>query len=210
MLRLPDSSPSGCAMTFVYYNDVIMGPMAFHITSLSSVYSTVYSRTDQRKLQSSASLAFVWEIQRRPVNSPYKEPVTRKMYPFDDVIMSWACAMTFVCNRRELFLAAFLHHYNGVIMSAMESQITGISSLCSTVCSGAGQRKHQNSASLAFVMGIHRWQVDSPHVGCQPIAPWARTVRNLDAQNSLKYKFQFQERLPRADLEGGAPGARPP
>ena len=33
------------------------------------------------------SLAFVWEIHRRPLNSPHKGPVTRKMFPFDDVIM---------------------------------------------------------------------------------------------------------------------------
>ena len=44
--------------------------------------------TDQRKNQSFASLAFVWEIHRWPVNSPHKGPVTRKMFPFDDVIMS--------------------------------------------------------------------------------------------------------------------------
>ena len=43
---------------------------------------------DQRKHQSSASLAFVWGIHRRPVNSPHKGPVTRKMFPFDDVIMN--------------------------------------------------------------------------------------------------------------------------
>ena len=42
---------------------------------------------DQRKHQSSASLAFVWGIHRGPVNSPHKGPVTRKMFPFDDVIM---------------------------------------------------------------------------------------------------------------------------
>ena len=51
------------------------------------VYSTVYSDADQRKHQSSASLAFVWGIHRGPVNSPHKGPVTRKMCPFDDVIM---------------------------------------------------------------------------------------------------------------------------
>ena len=50
------------------------------------VYSTVYSGADQRKHQSSASLAFVRRIHRWPVNSPHKEPVTRKMFPFDDVI----------------------------------------------------------------------------------------------------------------------------
>ena len=42
-----------------------------------------YSGADQRKHQSSASLAFVWS----PVNSPYKWPVTRKVFPFDDVIV---------------------------------------------------------------------------------------------------------------------------
>ena len=47
----------------------------------------------------------------------------------------------------------------------MASQITGVSSVCSTVCSGADQRKHQSSASLAFVRGLHRWPVDSPHTG---------------------------------------------
>ena len=70
-----------------HYNDVIMNPMASQITSLTSVYSTVYSGTDQRKHQSFASLAFVLGIHRWPVNSPHKGPVTRKMFPFDDVIM---------------------------------------------------------------------------------------------------------------------------
>ena len=61
--------------------------MASQITSLTIVYSTVYSGTDQRKHQSSASLAFVQGIRRWPVNSPHKGLVTRKMFPFDDVIM---------------------------------------------------------------------------------------------------------------------------
>ena len=54
---------------------------------IAIVYSTVYSGADQRKHQSSASLAFVRGIHRRPVNFPHKWPVTRKMFPFDDVIM---------------------------------------------------------------------------------------------------------------------------
>ena len=37
-----------------------MGAMASQITSLTIVYSTVYSGADQRKYQSSALLAFVW------------------------------------------------------------------------------------------------------------------------------------------------------
>ena len=72
----------------VHYSDVIMGAMASQITSLTIVYLTVYSGADQRKHQSSASLAFVRGIKRWPVNSPHKGPVTRKMFPFDDVIIS--------------------------------------------------------------------------------------------------------------------------
>ena len=72
-----------------HYNDVVMSAMASQITSLTIVYSTVYSGTDERKHQSSASLAFVRGIHRWPVNSPHKGPVTRKMFPFDDVIMKF-------------------------------------------------------------------------------------------------------------------------
>ena len=64
-----------------------MSAMASQITSLAIVYSTVYSGADQRKHQSSVSLAFVRGIHRSPVNSPHKGPVTRKMFPFVDVIM---------------------------------------------------------------------------------------------------------------------------
>ena len=68
-----------------------MGAMAFQITSLTIVYSTVYSGADQRKHQSFESLAFVRGIHRWPVNSPHERPVTRKMFPFDDVIMKFEC-----------------------------------------------------------------------------------------------------------------------
>ena len=64
-----------------------MGAMASQITSLTIVYPTVYSGADQRKHQSSALLALMRWIHRWPMNSPHKGPVTRKMFPFDDVIM---------------------------------------------------------------------------------------------------------------------------
>ena len=64
-----------------------MGALASQITSLTIVYSTEYSDADQSKHQSSASLAFVRGTHRGPVNSPHEWPVTRKMFPFDDVIM---------------------------------------------------------------------------------------------------------------------------
>ena len=65
-----------------------MSTMASQITSLTIDYSTVYSDTDQRIQQSSASLAFVGEFTGDLwIQSPHKGPVTRQMFPFDDVIM---------------------------------------------------------------------------------------------------------------------------
>ena len=77
----------GEATALKHYCDDIMDAMASQITSLTNVYSTVYSDADQRKHQSSASLASVRGIHRGPVNSPHKGPVRRKMFPFDDVTM---------------------------------------------------------------------------------------------------------------------------
>ena len=73
-------TPFGCS-------DVMTTAMESQITSVTIVYSTVYSGADQRKHQSSVSLAFVRGIHRSPVNSPLIGPVTRKMFSFDDVIM---------------------------------------------------------------------------------------------------------------------------
>ena len=61
-----------------------------------------------------------------------------------------------------------LVNYCNVIMSAMASQITGVTIVYSTVHSGADQRKHQSSVSLAFVRGIRQWQEHSPHKGPVP------------------------------------------
>ena len=87
----------------VHYGDVIMGAIASQITSLTIVYSTVYSDADQRKHQSPASLAFAWGIQRGPVNSPHKWSVTRKIFPFDDVIMFFFYFTNSVCSEELLF-----------------------------------------------------------------------------------------------------------
>ena len=74
-------------ISVLHYGDVIMGAIASQITCVTTVYPTVYSSAGQRKHQSSASLALVRGIHRWPVNSPHKGPVTRKIFPFDDVIM---------------------------------------------------------------------------------------------------------------------------
>ena len=74
-------------LVITHYNDVMMAMVASQITSLTIVYSIVYSDTDQRKHLSSMSLAFEWGIHQWPVNSPHKWPVTWIMFPFDDVII---------------------------------------------------------------------------------------------------------------------------
>ena len=61
----------------------------------------------------------------------------------------------YVCCR-EIFWP--VPHYYDVIMTAMASQLTSLSNVCTIVCSGSDQSKHQSSASLVFV----RWPVNSP------------------------------------------------
>ena len=93
-----------CVTSVTHYDDVIMTMLASQITSLMVVYSIVYSGANQRKHQSSASLAFVREIHRGPVNFPHKWPVTRKMFPFDDVIMflvDWWLPVGPCCKPRD-------------------------------------------------------------------------------------------------------------
>ena len=74
--------------------------------------------------------------------------------------------MVYVTNIRNITIARILPiliHYDDVIMGAIASQITNLTIVYSAVYSGANQRKYQKSASLAFVRGIHRWPVNSPH-----------------------------------------------
>ena len=76
-------------------------------------------------------------------------------------------------------------------MSVMASQITCLTIVYSTVYSGADQRKHQSCASLAFVRGIHRWPVNSPHKG--PVArkmyPFDDVIMDAHATGELKFKW---------------------
>ena len=64
-----------------------MSPVASQITSLTIAYSTVYSIADHSKYQTSSPMAFISGNHQWPVNSSHRGPVTRKMIPFDDVIM---------------------------------------------------------------------------------------------------------------------------
>ena len=99
------------------------------------------------------------------------------------IIQQWIASIYFT-NRYWLVLKGIqwnTSHYSAVIISAMASQITGISNICLTVCSVAHQRKHQSSTSLAFVKGIHRWSADSPHKRqvTRKIFPFDDTILSL-------------------------------
>ena len=74
-----------CSALHIY--DVIMGAMTSQINGVSIVWPAVCSGADHRNHQSSAWLAFVRGNHRWPVDSPHKGTVTRKMFPFDDVIL---------------------------------------------------------------------------------------------------------------------------
>ena len=84
-------------------------------------------------------------------------------------LLAWCQALAFLRKsincKTSCFTSRPLRHYSDVIMSEMASQITSFSIVCSTVCPGENQRKHHSSASLAFVSGIHRWPLKSPHKG---------------------------------------------
>ena len=90
----------------------------------------------------------------------WKCPILHMFMPLDIFTwINWANKHTVTKSHTEK------SHYSGVIMSGIPSQITGFSIAFSTVCSGADQRKYQSSVPLAFVRGIHRSPVDSPHKG---------------------------------------------
>ena len=111
----------------------------------------------KENIKSSAALAFVRGIHRWPVNSPHKRPVTRKCFHL--MTSSWPLVRDHL-SFKTIFKTI---HYCDVLMGAIASQITSLTSAYSTVYSDADQRKHQSSAALAFVQGIHRGSVNSPH-----------------------------------------------
>ena len=98
-----------------------MGAMAFHMTSLTIVYSTVYSCADHRTPKLRVSGLCV-DIHQWPMNSPHKWPVTRKIIPCDDVILlQWfllndKCAVTLLIsmfgNHFPLLHGIFLWSYD--------------------------------------------------------------------------------------------------
>ena len=139
--------PKFCGPLLFHYNDVIMGAMASQITSLTIFYSTVYSGAYQRNHQGSTSLAIVWGIYRGPVNSPHKWPVTRKMFPFDDVIMHFT--QTYIYRAFIQLWRCYEEHI-----------IPGLSDLTSPIIwllislTGGNQSAYSRSSSITPVMNL--------------------------------------------------------
>ena len=150
-----------------HYNDVIMGAMASQITSLTIVYSAVFSDADQRKHQSAASLAFVRGIHRGPVNSPHKGPVTRKMFPFDGVIMLWLFCWQSICNI-YVFNHDFRHAISNSLLSIkIWSTVSSETSLLSVYCTSKiilrGIKKYARpySTGVFFTLSNYRQTSDT-------------------------------------------------
>ena len=124
-----------------------------------------YAETTTRLINSSAACFFYGNDEECHVLiSPRKTFITIE-FPMWDI--SHKCGTVL----RDCFTATVsrqskaMDQYTDVIMCAVVSQITSLTSVHSTVCSGSDQRKHHGSASLAFARGIYRWLVDSPHKG---------------------------------------------
>ena len=122
-----------------------MGTIASQITSLTIVYSTVYSDADQRKYQSSASLAFVREFHRRPVNSPHKWPVTRKMFTFDDVIMHTGVK---ICKRGLWEIWLWFGVFNFQALPQFSNWYLGHFQWCCLQVNDKGQIKKDYASSI--------------------------------------------------------------
>ena len=87
-------------------------------------------------------------------------------------------------------------HFSDVIMSVMASQIIGVSIVSSIVCPGVDERRHQSSASLAFVRGIHRWPTDSPHKGLvtrkmSMTSSWTKMVSNTQKLIQMRLPIAY-------------------
>ena len=92
--------------------------------------------------------------------TPWRSCDVTVMNRFEQCLVAWSTPT--ILLKQLLIFAGKIDYYNNVIMSGTASQITGVQIVCSTICSGADQRKHENSA---YVRGIHRWPVDFPHKG---------------------------------------------
>ena len=106
-----------------------------------------------------------------------------------------------ICSRKGGIMIFFKESYSYDLRTSLrwrhnernDVSITGVSAACTTVCSGGDQRKHQSSASLALVRGIHRWPVNTPlkgPVSRENVSIWWRhhVIQNLYIWEGLMIK----------------------
>ena len=122
-----------------------MSTIASQTTSLTIIYSQFVQGADQRKHQSSASLAFVQGNHRWPENSPHKGPVTWKMFPFDDVIMLYI-----------FFIALHLFIF---LWSGLLRQIHDKIHVMLVITDGFWLTGLHIYASVNWVMGCHKFTI---------------------------------------------------
>ena len=161
-----------------------MGAIASQITSLTIVYSTIYSDVHKKKHQSSASLAFVRGIHRWPVNSPHKGPVTRKCFHVMTSSWKW-CWITFLCISKVFELRVlvnkncwrswfykFSNNFNKLNARFIHESLTKLFCLW---CEGSETRtantnNHMGALGI-FIFGIHIMELS-----CQWIM-WGKLCR---------------------------------
>ena len=114
---------------WTHYSDVTMSILASQITCDSTVCLCVCLDEHKRKHQSPCYWPFVRGIHHTPVNSPHKGPVTRKSFPFDDVIMiehrseNWLI-IPFVGAWRLLgTMASGNNYWSFVIIESLQSNV---------------------------------------------------------------------------------------
>ena len=86
--------------------------------------------------------------------------------------LRYYCCVSVVAFQRILPQISLPIHYR--MTRSMTSQITSVSIICATICSGLDERKQQMSASLAFVRGIHPWFPTQRASNTEKIPIWWR------------------------------------
>ena len=156
LMRNPHFYVSGKRpMPMVIYLCDVIGLHWFTLWSLSVKYSRSHKRSQFEAMittnilaQNSLFLVFIW------VGYPTIYPYPNASPKHGKQTHGWLFLYSTNTLRRNTSLGC--NHYMDVIISAMTTQITGVSIVYLTVCSGADQRIHQSSASLAFARDNHR------------------------------------------------------
>ena len=132
----------------------------FIISVLLKLFAVHFSTTTLVWVQQKPEVCYEFRIDSKCTPSQWETAL------LCNDVLHWLCASlksALEFHQYPCMNSAKATGYSDVIMRAMASQITGVSIVFSTVCSDADQRNHQSSAPLAFVRGIHRWSVNSPH-----------------------------------------------